>query len=125
MTENKAEAKKVLIVDDDPTLLEIMEDLLTKLGYQPICCESVPLALKHLETSEFDIVMSDLYMPEVDGFDFLKMVKAKQNIPFIVMSGHPDLESLDEAKACDGILSKPFNLASIRELLLTVLKAKV
>jgi PAS domain S-box-containing protein len=91
----------VLFVDDEPPLLDITQIFLEKDGrMQVTLSESARDALVKLESGIYDIIVSDYEMPEMNGIDFLKAVKARNlNLPFIIFTGrgreHVAIEALN------------------------------
>ncbi len=91
----------VLLVDDEPALLDITQIFLEKDGKMSVTLsESAGSALRMLDTERFDIIVSDYEMPQMNGIDFLKAVKARGvDIPFIIFTGrgreHVAIEALN------------------------------
>lgn len=88
--------KKILVVDDDNTQLSLLKEILTNYGCTVITeinSASVPAVL---EEENFDLILSDIQMPVMDGFELLKAIKSlKPNIPVIALSGRKDLNITD------------------------------
>jgi CheY-like chemotaxis protein len=111
--------KKILIVDDEPDLLEIISsefDLLDSIVFQ---ADSIEKAIQILKSHSIDVVISDVRLPHKTGIDLLKFIKNKNPIhpPVILMSGYTDA-SIQEIYnlGAEGFLAKPFRL---EELILT------
>ncbi|OPY37098.1 MAG: Bacterioopsin transcriptional activator [Methanoregula sp. PtaU1.Bin051] len=79
----------VLYVDDEPGLLQVGKLFLEKYGgFRVETVTSAPEALKAIESGQYDAIISDYMMPDMDGIDFLKSVRASgNNIPFIIFTG--------------------------------------
>jgi CheY-like chemotaxis protein/Tfp pilus assembly protein PilZ len=104
---------RVLIVDDEPDLREIIAFDFEAAGYVVDCAEDGLTAWKALSESKYDVVVSDIRMPNSDGVSLLKKVKSggRGDVPVMVfITGYSDL-SLDEAYhlGIDGFFSKPFD----------------
>lgn len=108
---------RVLIVDDD---LEISHYISNELGhyYKFGICANGKEGLKELLTNEYDLVVSDVMMPEMDGFTMLRMIKTNLNIshiPVIMLTSKADvgnrLEGLE--RGADAFLAKPFNMEEL------------
>ncbi|MGE5315060.1 MAG: response regulator [Acidobacteriota bacterium] len=117
---------RILIVDDEPDLLDITGAILEMEGYEVSKAVNVPVALKILETETPDIIISDVTMPEFSGFDFFTHVRQNprlQNTPFIFVSGHSDFAHVKIGKelGSDEYITKPFE----PDLLLSVIKGKL
>ena len=95
-------ARRLLVVDDSPFFRNMLKPLLTAAGYDVTSVASPSEALKLRETGRlFDIIISDLDMPEMDGFSFAESVKAQgpwSQTPIIALSGHTDEKSRKKGK---------------------------
>ncbi|MBQ2434720.1 MAG: response regulator [Bacteroidaceae bacterium] len=118
MARNSSRAQHtVLIVDDD---LEIAHYITTELGqyYKFGICANGKEGVKELLTNEYDVVVSDVMMPEMDGFTMLRMIKTNMHIshiPVIMLTSKADignrLEGLE--RGADAFLAKPFNMEEL------------
>lgn len=81
---------KVLVVDDDPLCLKIVEHQLRRCNYEVTTCPNGKKALELLrdKTSHFDLVLSDVYMPDMDGFKLLEHIGLELDLPVIMMSSN-------------------------------------
>lgn len=96
---NKA---KILIIDDNRTYSRFLSLLLNKYGYQIKLAENVSTGLNLISKENFDIIISDLVMPDDDGVDFLKVMKENPetaNIPIIISSGYNTEDYAENLKA--------------------------
>jgi len=104
----------ILIVDDIEDNRQILNDLVVVLGHKPVLAENGVVALEQLERHEVDLVLLDLMMPELDGYEVLARIKKSEKtktIPVIIVSAVSDLEGVERcvnAGAKDYII-KPFN----------------
>jgi two-component system sensor histidine kinase/response regulator len=119
--------KKILIVEDDEILLNMLSETLTSLDYFPIGVEDGERALSYLETQDFDLVISDIRMPKMDGITLLKSIKEKiPHLPVVLITGfsssYPAQRALQEG--ADGYLAKPFRIEKMDELLRDLLYEK-
>ncbi|KAI5059271.1 hypothetical protein GOP47_0025590, partial [Adiantum capillus-veneris] len=111
---------RVLVVDDDPICLLIVERLLRSCLYQVTTCEQAVMALAMLREnkSRFDVVLSDVYMPHMDGFKLLELVRLEMDVPVIMMSANGDtsnvMKGISEG-ACDYLL-KPVRLEELQNI---------
>jgi excisionase family DNA binding protein len=104
----------ILIVDDDDRLREFVRVNLEMEGYAVREASSAVEGLKALEDESPDLILLDVMMPEVDGWEMLRRVQERHGvgaIPVIMFSGKVDEESLKTAaaKGAQGFLGKPFN----------------
>ncbi|MEM3059079.1 MAG: PAS domain S-box protein, partial [Methanomassiliicoccales archaeon] len=101
---------KALCVDDEEELLEIMKVFLESEGKIEVICETSPVqALQMIEKDDFDVVISDYIMPEMNGLELLRKIRSfSAKIPFIIFTGRGREEVVIEAINCgaDGYLQK-------------------
>ena len=110
MTKNK---QHILLVDDDHNLLLSLKKLLSLKGYESDTALGGEDAICQLNKKEYDLVLLDLHMPDVNGYDVMQHIKSDTNKPAIVIiSGETSFEAA--RKACSGgsyaFLSKPYNI---------------
>ena len=108
--------RKILVVDDDPIVLESCKRILQSEGYMVVCVPSADDALDNLERGPFDLMVTDIKMPEQDGFYLLRKIREKWpsdrflELPVLVMTGYPTQETLRELKksGASQFIPKPF-----------------
>lgn len=111
---------RVLVVDDEDDLRSTLERFLTIRGYQVRGARDGRAALAALATAPADLVVTDLYMPGMDGMEFLMALRTLTPRPrVLVMSGgggvdHDMLETA-EALGATGTISKPFDLSGLAD----------
>lgn len=111
---------RLLLVDDDPSLLRLLTLRLEGEGYQVLSADSAETALTMLGKQSVDVVLSDLRMPGLDGMSlFDEIAKRYQGLPVVLMTAHG---SIPEAVAATqrgvfGFLTKPLNNAELRDIL--------
>jgi len=106
--------KKLLIVDDDRYLREATGLFLSENGYACTTVEDALKAITRLENDRFDLVITDLHMPKMDGMALLSWIKRRQpTTKVMMMTGDTDVEHKCTAMSQGAInyLVKPFNLA--------------
>ncbi len=108
----------VLVVDDQPRTLQMVKKVLACDGYHVITAESGEEALRCIGTRLPDLILLDVVMPEMDGFEVCEKIKATpaaQDIPIIFLSGDTEHQSIMTAFAKGGIdyIPKPFNKAEL------------
>lgn len=104
--------KKILLIEDDASLRTAIETFLTRLHYQVHSFPDVESAIKQVNV-ECDLILSDIMMPGLSGYDLLKYVRKKfPNIPIILMTAYGSIEKAVEAmkNGAYDFLVKPFNL---------------
>ncbi len=119
-------SKRILVVEDQPDNRRIVRDLLTSAGYEILEAVTGPDGVRAAEAHVPDLILMDIQLPELDGYEATRRIKAQpqlQHIPIIAVTSYA--LSGDDVKAvaagCDGYVSKPFSpralLAKIREFL--------
>ncbi len=112
MAENlETRAVRVLVVDDEPTLLKALEALLRKKGHDVVALESPIVATQRLAQEEFDVALLDVKMPDLSGLELLSAVKHRRpEIEVIMMTGHATVETALAALKAGAYdyLTKPF-----------------
>jgi len=103
------------VVDDSPSIRNMIEKALRQSGFQVICAENGLKALEALNRTTPDMILSDLKMPELDGLGLCKTVHANQDlcqIPFIIMSSDGDRATMRRLlqNGASAYLVKPFNV---------------
>ncbi|KQK11088.1 two-component response regulator ORR26 isoform X1 [Brachypodium distachyon] len=111
---------RVLVVDDDPTWLKILEKMLRKCSYEVTTCGLARVALEILRErkSKFDIVISDVNMPDMDGFKLLEHIGLEMDLPVIMMSIDGETSRVMKGVqhgACDYLL-KPVRMKELRNI---------
>ncbi len=125
----KAEKKKpkILAIDDQKIIRELLESILEGLGYQTQLASNGLDGLKLFEKDDFDLVLTDLGMPELSGWEVSRMVKKfKAYVPVILFTGLgvvPEPEKLKEF-GVDFFLTKPFKVEELDRLIKEALKLK-
>lgn len=110
----------ILIVDDDLNLCTALKEELIEVGYDTHYVTNGFDAIKHLQKSEVDLVLLDLKMPDMDGFDVLRVMEEKDiKSKVIVLTAYADVKSaIDSAKmGASDFISKPYDFD---ELLITI-----
>jgi len=109
--------KRVLVVDDDPSILDILGQYMRIIGLEAVFVSSGESALKEFKKGEFDIVISDIKMANMDGLTLLSEIKKiDYDVAFIIITGYPSIESVMEAmkKGAIDYLVKPFQFDEIK-----------
>ena len=113
---------RVLVVDDDDMLLTLLVDTLTAIGYQAVPASGGVEALRHLGEERFDLMITDIKMPDIDGLQLFKKVRRHYaDMPVLFITGMATAEIVDSTSA-DGFLAKPFRISHIEELIENALK---
>jgi two-component system response regulator PilR (NtrC family) len=111
------ERKKILVVDDEEDVRETLATVLENLNYQALLAADGEEALSIVKNQRVDVILSDLYMPGMNGIELLKRVKTeKKNIIFMMITAHPTIETAVDAikKGAYDYLTKPFHIEEVR-----------
>jgi len=87
MHTNTALSTRLLLVDDDIKLCRLIREYLEPLGYSVTVAHTGPDGLEMAIGSEFDAVILDVMLPRLDGFEVLKLIRAKSNVPVLMLTG--------------------------------------
>jgi diguanylate cyclase (GGDEF)-like protein len=107
------QGKKILIVDDDPVARESLEEFLQESSFSVSSVGSAPEALRRLGQNDFDLVITDLVMPDMDGISMTKAIRELRNdVPVLVMTGYASIEYAVEAikAGATDFITKPLKL---------------
>lgn len=119
--------KNVLVVDDDPILLKIAEDMLGRKGVSCTTCMNFQEVVAALGKSDYDIVLTDVQMPDTDGFALLRLLRNSdignsRTIPVAAMTARGDGNSgIYEKEGFAGCIHKPFNIHALLTFLSTIM----
>lgn len=111
----------VLIIDDEPEIRELVKRTIARLGHKAnLACQGLE-AIEMLKENPFDVIISDLQMPDMDGYQFFDYLqKHHPAIPFIILSGHShrgDREYFKNLYSVKEFLSKPLDKGKLKALL--------
>jgi DNA-binding response OmpR family regulator len=114
-------AHKVLLVDDDGAVRVMMKESLTRKGFEVVTASSVPEALRYIADESFDVLITDLHMPDPgDGFTVVSAMRHSQpHALTLLVSGYPDVERAMAAilLEADEVLVKPFEIGRLTDLI--------
>lgn len=123
-------ASTILIVDDNPNNLKVLGGVLNHAGYQFRMAKSGQLALNIIEKTKPDLILLDIQMPEMDGFETCVRIKAdllNATIPIIFLTANTDSDSVTKAFNVGGVdyVTKPFNSEELLARISTHIKLKL
>ena len=114
---------RVLLIDDDKIQLNLTASMLEAYGISATCCEQLEELTNQLRENTFDVLLTDVQMPAINGFDLLKLLRASniaqaKNIPMVAVTARSDMseESFRE-HGFAGRLHKPFTVQELLEVL--------
>lgn len=123
----RAASKTALLVEDDPSLLDMLSKTLQRAGFTVVTAVHGADALTQMRTLGADIVVTDILMPVMDGFELIRNLRAKwPQLPIVAMSGiedTPNFRNLALKFGAKAALSKPVNRAHLVEVMRDVMRA--
>lgn len=120
ITMASSQLKRVLLIDDDRIQLTLTAAMLEQQGIQAVCCQQPDELIEQLRTATFDVLLTDVQMPAVNGFDLLTLLRASnisqaRTIPVIAVTARSEMNEQDFLRhGFAGCLHKPF---TVKELL--------
>lgn len=125
--EGEQEPRRILLVDDQPSVLRSMSRVLTGRGYVVETASNGAEAIRLVASGQFDVVVSDIAMPEMDGITLLSEIRAHNlYVPVILMTGEPTVDTAVRAMEHGAIhyLTKPFKLPLLETMLDKAMKLR-
>ena len=116
-------APPILVIDDEASLLSLLEKCLTKYGFNVDPAESGEKGIQKLDMNQYSLILTDIKMPGISGRQVLNYVKANKgnSVPVVGMSGTPWL--LEDTEF-DAVLAKPFPIQKVVGMITSLLKDK-
>ena len=118
---------EILFVDDDKTILSLVEEYLTAFDYRINVVDNGRKALELIKEKNFDVVFTDFKMPDIDGLELLSVIKEYRPATEVIMvTGHGTMESAIQAMKFGSYdyIQKPFKLDILRILIDKIIEAK-
>ena len=126
-TQQKAHKGRILIVDDDIDVVNAMQEYLAACGYMAVGCTSGKEAIEQLKTYDFELMLTDLMMPEMNGVELLKAARQiDPHLMGIILTGKGTLETTSEMMKEAAFLCslKPFNFKMMQLILSCAIKSR-
>lgn len=122
-------SRKILIIEDSCDLREMLRTILTAYGWNPILAESGRKALDKLEHETPAIILMDMSMPDMSGFELatiLKKHRVYKSIPILAATAFPDHIARHRclAAGCDDFISKPFAIVALQSSLTNLMSGE-
>jgi CheY-like chemotaxis protein len=119
----------VLVVEDDPRSIRLMELILGSRGFQTLIAKSGAQALDLMRAAQLDLIVLDLMLPEVDGFEVLRQARgdpALAGVPILIVSATADPLSRRKATdlGADAYVTKPFRKAELLDVIQSLLSSR-
>ncbi len=116
---------RVLVVDDNPAVRHLWCDALSLLGYEVTAAADGPDALVRFDAATYDLVLTDLRMPEMSGWQLAAAIRDRARIPVVLITGAASEEDWARARAHGMILlQKPLQLADLRRVVEQALRSR-
>ena len=119
--------RKILVIDDDDLVRKSVEGILRIEGYESVCAKSAFEAIDKIRDADFDLIISDIRMPGMNGVEAVREIRrmvnesAKKEIPIIFITGYAETSVEFDAEKLGEVILKPFDLTrlamTIREYL--------
>ncbi len=125
MKERGSSNKTILAVDDDSVNLQKIKQIFKdEPTYHIVCVKSGAAALQYMEKQNVDLILLDIEMPEMDGFEVLRRVRGVSDVPVVFTTGDKEIGTIQRAAelGVDDYLTKPFKPAIIKEVVHSVLR---
>lgn len=107
--------KRILIIEDDQVIAEVEKDYLESNGYKVEIATSGDIGLKKALGEDYDLIILDLMLPNIDGFEICKNIRNEKNIPILMVSAKK--EEIDKIRGlglgADDYLTKPFSVGEL------------
>ncbi|MGB8703429.1 MAG: response regulator [Gillisia sp.] len=119
------EPQKILIIDDDPSIGEMLKDVLEFSGYEVVYSKRPDEAEKNIEIHEVDLVLLDKLMSGVDGTDVCRRLRSNENVaqvPVIMMTALHDAKNICIEAGATDFISKPFEMQTLLDTISRVLQ---
>jgi len=119
MTSQLTPAKKILICDDEESIVEIMNIVLSEKGYQIKTLSDAQDIFKVIERWKPDLIFIDLWMPEISGDEVVRELKRNKktaHIPVIIVTANKDSQKIANAVNANDYISKPFDIIELENM---------
>jgi CheY-like chemotaxis protein len=117
--------KKVLVIDDQPMVTDLLVSVLERMNYKSEVASCGREGVEKFEKDDFDLVITDLGMPDISGWEVSKLVKqSKPDVPVIVVTGwgiDPDPNKIKDSKV-DCLINKPFQIDQLEKIIKDLLE---
>ena len=118
---------KILVIDDEPGVQELLRDLLSAEGHTVVTCADGSSGLARFQNGRYDLVLTDLAMPGISGWDVARAIKSQSpQTPVIMITGYGDRVDPAEAriKGVEYLITKPFQVEYVQELVALALSCQ-
>ncbi|GAC1347316.1 MAG: hypothetical protein NVSMB27_12470 [Ktedonobacteraceae bacterium] len=116
---------KILVVDDKPDILDVLQQILEMEGYDVVAASDGAKVLHMMRTEQPDLLLLDIWLPGCDGRDLCRQIKQQESlcqIPVLLMSAHQNVQQMVAQAGADGSLQKPFQMSTLLTTISSALK---
>ena len=113
---------KVLIVDDDDGIRSLLSAVCKRVGYHCDNAEDGSIALQKIKSTDFDVVLLDLMMPKMNGYQVIEALREMKERPQVIVvtaQGAKTTSGIDDGEVVRAVIHKPFDLDDVTALLLS------
>lgn len=119
-------AARIILIDDDSGLRQLVVTMLDRVGHQTWTAETGVEGLEMMKDEDFDLLILDLMLPDMDGFEVLERVRKVdrwEKLPVLILSARADTEAIARGfqLGADGYVTKPYMARSLTERVATLL----
>ncbi|MBN2364626.1 MAG: sigma-54-dependent Fis family transcriptional regulator [Calditrichaeota bacterium] len=108
---------RVMVIDDEENIREVLSNYLESMNYEVTTAEDGQDALNKFTKGDFDLIISDLLMPNIDGLELLKRIRdIDKDVIFLMITGYPSIETAVDAikKGAYDYITKPFHMEDVK-----------
>ncbi len=118
--------KRILLIDDEPDIIQVVSFRLRKSGYEVLTASDGMQGFEMAKKEKPDLILLDLWLPVISGFDICKKLKAKKNlnkIPVILLTASTNIVKEQAEKiGADGCIIKPYEIQDLLQKVKTILE---
>jgi len=107
---------KILVVDDNPDILDALQQILEMDGYDVVATTDGRKVLHMMHAEHPDLLLLDIWLPGCDGKDLCRQIKQQESscqFPVLLMSAHRDIQQMVAQASADGFIQKPFEMKTL------------
>ena len=115
---------KIMVVDDDSNICELLRLYLEKEGFDAVIAPNGMKALEMFDSEKPDLILLDVMLPDIDGFTLCRMIRKKDMVPIVFLTAKGSEEDIlwGYGLGCDDYIVKPFSLATLYAKILAILR---
>ena len=115
---------KIMVVDDDANICELLRLYLEKEGFDPVIAPNGVKALELFDSEKPDLILLDVMLPDIDGFTLCRTIRKKDMVPIVFLTAKGSEEDIlwGYGLGCDDYIVKPFSLATLYAKILAILR---